>query len=117
MAVEDLRIRRYERADIPGIIEFAKTDDTETISEKRLTFVLNNNITNQLMYAGIVTELGDIVGVLLATLVYPIINEELHASPQLFVVSPDHGEAEAMLKDDYRDWCVRRNAIYEEPTP
>jgi hypothetical protein len=115
-----LKVRRYVSSDIPAIVKLAAQaygNVDPPFSAKRLSFILNNNLTNALMHANVLVDYGEIVGVLIGTLATPLNSDQLVTQQGYFHIADEYKTPEniAAMKLKYNQWADLRKAHYVEP--
>jgi len=111
-----VKVRRFVISDIPKIIELAEKKEVKIpFSRKRLSFVLNNNLRNALLYVGVLVDLSDIVGVLIADIRSNYYSEERIATSDFFFINPDYEqEYLTFMKHEFYEWARERGVQYVE---
>lgn len=115
-----LVLRRYTQRDISSMVEqtevFCKTHPfyrRVPFKREKLTWLLENNLTNMLFCCFIITDIDEVVAGMAAMLTGYAMSEEQFAEDIFFFVRPEYrnGRALDMLLDGYIRWAHDRKVF------
>ncbi|MCI0557482.1 MAG: hypothetical protein MN733_03225 [Nitrososphaera sp.] len=107
----DVSVRRYVSADIPAILKLAKKASEAVgalYEEKRLKFVLDNNVNNNLIMVDVMVDIGEVVGVLIAESRPSAMTLDKSAYDEFWYVEDDYRDSMTGLRYSYLDWARQR---------
>jgi hypothetical protein len=108
-----VKVRRFVVSDIPKIIELAEKKEIDIpFSRKRLSFILNNNLKNALLYVGVLIDLNEVAGILISDIRMTFYSDEKIATCDLFYIHPDYEEYLTLMKHEFYEWARERGVKY-----
>lgn len=115
-----LVLRRYRVEDIPNMVDqtemFCKTHPfykRVPFKREKLTWLLNNNLTNMLFCCFVVFDVDEIIGGMAAMLTGYGMSDKLFSEDIFFFIKPEYrnGRALDMLLEAYIEWAKDRKVF------
>lgn len=111
MTESPVKARRYVQSDIDKILNLARTacaGANVPYDEKRLKFVLDNNLKNAFFCCLVLVDLAEIVGVLISTVKKNVLNENMAAVSDLFYFGNEYADQINLIMGEYTTWARDR---------